>query len=123
MLQSNSLILGTPSYGDGQLPGVVTGVKDGSWEEFLPQLMEADFTSKCIALYGLGNQNKYPDRFGDSLFTLYTALQTRGALIAGSWSADGYQFEQSKAMVDDRFVGMMLDQHNQGLLTEQRIAA
>ena len=73
MLQYNSLILGTPSYGDGDLPGKTTGVVDGSWEEFLPQLEGADLSGKRIAIYGLGNQGfpaaGRPDeqdvRFGD----------------------------------------------------------
>ena len=123
MLQYDALILGTPSYGEGQLPGIDTGVKDGSWEEFLPQLAEADLHGKRIALYGLGNQEKYSDRFSDSLFTLYKQLQASGAQIVGGWSTEGYCFNQSKAVVDGEFVGLVLDQNNQALLTEGRIDA
>ena len=34
----DALIVGTPTYGIDQLPGMSTGIKAGSWEEFLPQL-------------------------------------------------------------------------------------
>ena len=105
LLKYDALILGTPSYGEGDLPGVETGVKDGSWQEFLPKLMKADLSAKRIALYGLGNQDKYPERFADSLFTLYTLLKACGAQIVGPWSTEGYTFEQSKAVFDNLLIG------------------
>jgi flavodoxin I len=121
MLQYDSLILGTPSYGEGQLPGISTGVKAGSWEEFLPQLDGVDLTGKRIALYGLGNQDKYADRFANSLFALYEKLTSLGADIIGAWPVNGYTFEHSKSVVDGQFVGLILDQNNQAMLTEERI--
>jgi len=36
------LILGTPTYGEGQLPGLSTGNATESWEEFLPTLTTHD---------------------------------------------------------------------------------
>lgn len=123
MLKYDALILGTPSYGEGVLPGVETGVKDGSWQEFLPQLAQADLSAKRIAVYGLGNQDKYPERFADSLFALYSELKARGAQIVGGWSTEGYQFTTSRAVIGDHFVGLVLDQHNQAMLSEQRMDA
>jgi len=123
LLKYDALILGTPSYGEGDLPGVETGVKDGSWQEFMPKLAQADLSGKRIALYGLGNQDKYPERFADSLYTLYTQLQACGAQIVGGWSTEGYQFDQSKAVVDGKFVGLVLDQNNQALLSDERMDA
>jgi len=121
LLEYDSLILGTPSYGEGQLPGVETGVKDGSWEEFVPKLSELDMTGKVIALYGLGNQEKYPDRFADSLYKLYQTFSHCGAAIIGDWPIDDYNFEKSKSIVDGRFVGLVIDNNSQGLLTEYRL--
>jgi flavodoxin I len=121
MLKYDALILGTPTYGDGTVPSVETGVKDGSWQEFLPQLMKADLSGKRIALYGLGNQEKYPERFASGLFDLYSALKARGAQIVGSWSTEGYEFQASRAVVDGQFVGLVLDQNYQALLSEERM--
>lgn len=122
LLQYDALILGTPSYGDGQVPGISTGVKQGSWEEFFPQLARMDFTGKRIALYGLGNQDKYGGRFASGLFQLYEAFKSAGAEIVGSWPTDGYEFEYSKSVVDGRFVGLVLDQNNQAVQTDQRMS-
>jgi flavodoxin I len=33
-----ALILSTPTYGDGVLPGQYNGTKEASWAEFLPRL-------------------------------------------------------------------------------------
>ena len=121
MLIYDALILGTPTYGEGQLPGKSTKVATGSWEEFLPQLKPGDLAGKVVAIYGLGDQDKYKDRFANGLYYLYSHLVQCGATIIGHWNTDGYQFEQSKAVVDGKFVGLVLDQSNQRLLTDERI--
>jgi flavodoxin I len=36
-------------------------------EEFLPQLVDVDFSGKTVALFGLGNQDKSPDEFVDAM--------------------------------------------------------
>ena len=122
LLQYDSLILGTPTYAEGQLPGLSTNVKDGSWEEFLPLLAKEDLSGKCIAIYGLGDQVKYTASFSDSLFYLYDAITKAGAEIIGAWPTDGYEFESSKSVVDGQFVGLIIDQLNQPLLTEEKIS-
>jgi flavodoxin I len=121
LLQYDALIMGTPSYGEGDLPGVATGVKDGSWQEFVPRLANADMSGKIVALYGLGNQEKYPERFASSLYHLYELFSNCGATIIGDWSTDGYEFSHSSSVVDGRFVGLVIDNNSQGLLTEERL--
>lgn len=121
MLRYDTLILGTPSYGEGRLPGKSTGIAAGSWEEFLPQLEGKDLSGKLVAFYGLGNQEKYPERFADAMVQLYEQFAARGAEVVGAWSTEGYEFESSKSVVDGRFVGLVLDQNSQRLLTEERV--
>jgi flavodoxin I len=121
LLKYKLLILGTPTYGDGTVPGKSTGVVAGSWEEFLPQLEHVDLSDKIIALYGLGNQDKYPQRFADGLMQLYAALKKQGATLIGSWSVEGYTFEESKSVVDNRFVGLVVDHAFQSMQTDERI--
>lgn len=121
LLQHEALILGTPTYGEGTVPGVSTGVKNGSWEEFFVQLQDIDLSGKKVALYGLGNQEKYPQRFADGLYHLYEVICRSGATLVGQWGTEGYEFEQSKAVVDGRFVGLVIDNNSQGLLTESRL--
>ena len=117
------LIFGTPTLGGGQLPGLSTDCMGGGWEEFLPQLKDVDFSGKTVAIFGLGNQDKYPDEFADAMGELYHFVIARGAKVVGAWPADDYDFISSKALVNDEFVGLVLDQENQKLLTDARLEA
>ncbi len=122
-LQYDALILGTPTYGYDQLPGTDTGIQAGSWAEFLPLLADADLSGKCVALYGLGDQEKYSERFVDSMIFLYRFFSEKGAQLVGDWDTEGYSFTRSQAVVDGRFVGLVIDQQTQSLLTEERLDA
>jgi flavodoxin I len=115
------LILGTPTLGEGLLPGLSAECENESWEEFLPQLEDQDFTGKTIAIYGLGDQVGYTDEFVDAMMEIYDFFTEKGAKIVGAWPTDGYEFEHSEAILDDQFVGLALDLDNQQNLTEERI--
>ena len=125
MLRYDALILGTPSYGIGEIPGHgASGCFEPNWAEFLDQMpANPDFTGKRIAFFGLGAQERYADRFCSSLFALYEKFKSWGAEIIGDWPIDGYTFEQSAAVVDGRFVGLVIDQRTQGMFTDERIDA
>jgi flavodoxin I len=123
MLVYDTLILGSPTYGEGQLPGLSTGNATDSWEEFLPTLAGRDFSGKKVAIYGLGNQKSYPAEFVDAVFYLYEQFKQCGATIIGEWATEGYHFKASKAVVDGYFVGLALDQENQKELTPDRLDA
>ena len=123
MLLYDVLILGTPTYGEGVLPGLSTGNATESWEEFLPTLAGQDFSGKKVAIYGLGNQKSYPSEFVDALFYLYEQFEQCHATLIGKWATDGYEFKASKAVVNDQFVGLVLDQENQKDLTPDRLNA
>ncbi|HCC28822.1 MAG TPA: flavodoxin, partial [Marinilabiliales bacterium] len=43
-----NFILGVPTWFDGELPNY--------WDEFIPELEEADLKGKTFALYGAGDQ-------------------------------------------------------------------
>lgn len=121
MLQYDALILGTPSYGVGDIPGLSAGCLERSWEEFLPLLATADLTGRRIAMFGLGAQERYTERFASSLIALYQVFAGLGAEMMGEWPIDGYSFEHSASVVDGRFVGLVIDQRTQGMLTEERL--
>ncbi|WP_370978156.1 flavodoxin [Agaribacterium sp. ZY112] len=117
------LILGTPTLGSGELPGLSSDCETESWEEFLGKIEDLDFTGKTVALFGLGDQVGYPDEFVDAMMEIYDFVEERGANIVGAWPTDGYEFEHSESVLDDKFVGLALDQDNQSALTEERLAA
>lgn len=110
----NALIFGTPTLGDGELPETL--------EAFLPGLEEVDFSGKTVALFGLGDQEGYPDEFVDALGILYKKFKKMGVKPIGAWPTDGYEFAKSKAVIDGEFVGLVIDQDNQEDLTDERVA-
>lgn len=117
------LILGAPTYGDGDLPGLATGLAQESWAEFLPRLAGLDMRHQNVALFGLGEQEKYGHEFVDALILLHDAVVACGARLIGAWPTAGYSFKASQAVVDGRFVGLALDPVGQPALTEVRIDA
>ena len=124
MLACDALILGTPSYGVGQIPGASAGCLEPNWEEFLARLPAGTrFDGKCIAFFGLGAQERYSERFCSSLRRLHDTFVALGAEVVGSWPTEGYTFEQSAAVVDGRFVGLVIDQRTQGMHTDARLDA
>lgn len=123
LLQYNALILGTPSYGVGDIPGLSAGCLERNWEEFLATFGSPDLSAKRIAFFGLGAQERYSERFASSLIALYQIFENLGAEMIGDWSAEGYTFEHSASLVDGRFVGLVIDQRTQGMETEARLKA
>lgn len=123
LLAFDSLILGTPTYGKGVLPGKANRNTEASWFEFVPQLSDTDLTGRKVALYGLGDQESYPEHFVDGLRDLYDTVAAAGADIVGTWDASDYEFTTSRAVVDGCFVGLVIDNHLQHLKTDDRIDA
>jgi len=122
LLAYDVLILGSPTYGDGELPGLTAGTSTESWEEFMPNLVGADFSGKSIALYGLGDQVGYPGNFVDAMGIIYDAFADCGASFVGFTGTEGYEYDSSKAILDGKFVGLVLDEDNQKELTDIRLA-
>ncbi|WP_310494397.1 flavodoxin [Dechloromonas sp.] len=120
-LAYDALIVGSPTLGDGELPGQSVGLSQPSWEEFLPQLAGADLSGKTIAIFGLGDQKKYAEEFVDAIGLIHDAVVARGARVVGRWPTSGYEFTTSQAVDGDEFLGLALDQHHQPLLTEERV--
>ena len=113
-LSFTNLILGVPTWFDGELPNY--------WDEFVPALEDLNLKGKTIAIYGLGNQVEYPENFGDAVGILATLVQDRGAKLIGYTAIDGYSYESSKAEVDGKFLGLILDQETQPRLSKDRIS-
>lgn len=110
----DNFILSAPTWFDGELPNY--------WDEFIPELEEMDLKNKTFAVFGLGDQKGYPENFCDAIGILVEVLESCGANIVGKIPAQGYIFESSRAQRGDIFVGLPLDQENQGRLTNDRVA-
>ncbi len=120
--QHQLLVIGSPTYGEGELPGKSTGNMTESWEEFLPKMAGADLGGIKVALYGLGDQEKYSRSFANAVRYIHDQFIDCGAEIVGHWEIDdNYQFKASKAAIDGRFVGLILDEDNQKELSGDRL--
>ena len=106
------LILGTPTWGVGEM--------QDDWEDFAEILEKANLKGKKIALFGLGDQDTYPDSFADGVGMLYNKIKDK-ATIVGKWPKNGYQFHESEAVRDNYFVGLIIDQENQAGKTNERL--
>jgi flavodoxin I len=104
------------------LPGLAAGCESESWGEFIDQLADANLSGKIVALYGLGDQQGYPDNFASALRPLYDAVVGCGAQVVGEWPGDGYDFPFPPRW-RGKFVGLVLDQDNQFDLTDERVAS
>ena len=106
-------ILGSATWFEGELPN--------HWDEFLPSIEDTDFSNKKIALFGLGDQIKYPLFFGDALGRLVDFFEPKGAKLVGLFPTKDFTFDESYALRGNKFVGLMLDFENQENKNEERI--
>ncbi len=114
-IKYDNLILGVPTWFDGELPIY--------WDEFIPAIEELDLSEKKVAIFGNGNQVDYPENFGDAVGVMAEILENQGAKIVGLTSTTEYKFESSNALREDKFVGLILDFENQNKQTEKRISS
>ncbi len=112
-LSFDQLILGVPTWFDGELPNY--------WDEFVPALEDMPLKGKKVAIYGLADQVGYPENFADGIGIMARLLASRGAEIVAYTANENYTYESSAALDGDQFMGLVLDQENQARLSKKRI--
>jgi len=113
--QYDVLILGSSTWSLGEL--------QDDWEGFIDSIQKADLQGKTVALFGLGDAESYPDTFCDAVGILYETLQDKGCTFIGDVARDNYTYDATKAEVDGRLVGLLLDEENESDKTEERLQA
>ena len=98
MQEYDILILGISTWDFGEL--------QEDWESRWEDIADVNLEGRIIALFGMGDQ-----------------LVPKGVKLVGYWPNEGYEFDASKALIDDgrHFVGLALDDANQYDQTESRI--
>jgi flavodoxin I len=111
----DKFILGIPTWYDGEL--------QSDWEDYFEEFKTIDFKGKIIALLGLGDQIGYDEWFCDGIGILAEVIIKNGGQIIGfTEKDDSYEFEDSKALVnDDTLYGLAIDEDNQPELTQERL--
>ncbi len=107
------LIFGTSTWSNGEAQ------KD--WKEALKKINKDILKGKLVALFGLGDSAMFPDQFASGVRDLYNFVVECGANVIGYWKKEGYHFNFSKALVWDKFCGLIIDQDNESNLTVQRV--
>ncbi len=108
-----NLVIASPTWNIGEL--------QSDWEGFFDELDSIDFKGKKVAYFGTGDQIGYADNFQDAMGILEEKISNLGGTTVGHWSTDGYDFTESKAVKNGKFIGLALDDDNQAELTEERI--
>ena len=112
-LAYDNYILGVSTWFDGELPNY--------WDEFGPAMEDLNLKQKNFAIFGLGDQVNYPENFVDAVGILAGMIENSGGKIVGLTSSKEYKFEHSKALRDEKLLGLAIDTKNQSPLTIPRI--
>jgi flavodoxin II len=109
------LVLGISTWDFGEL--------QEDWEGLWDDIDDIDLDGKVVALFGLGDQIGYTEWFMDALGMLHEKAVVQGAATIGYWPNQGYEFEKSLALTQDRshFLGLALDDESQYEQSQQRI--
>lgn len=110
-----ALILGTSTWGDGEL--------QDDWYDGIKVLKGMDLSGKTVALFGCGDSESYADTFCDGMGILFNDLRDSGCRFIGAVSDADYTYCSSAAVTDGNFVGLAIDETNEGDKTEERITA
>jgi len=110
--QYYNFIFGTSTWGLGEM--------QEDWENFADKLGAMDFSSKKIALFGVGDQKTWTDSFVNGMGMLHHRIPAKENII-GFTSPEGYDFDISLAVKNGQFIGLAIDEVNQPELTDVRI--
>ncbi|PXY02072.1 flavodoxin [Marinifilum breve] len=113
LIKYDNLILGTSTWGAGDL--------QDDWEDFISEIDNANLSEKVVGLFGLGDGCNNGDTFVGGMAQIYNVVKDSDCKIVGSVDIESYEFEESDAVVDGKFIGLALDEENQGDLSEERI--
>lgn len=108
----DNIILASPTYGMGDL--------QDDWAGCYDELTGMDFSGKVVALIGVGDAAIFGGNYVEAMKHFYDAVSPKGAKIVGAMSTDGYSFEASEAVMDDKFMGLAIDAaFDEGEMTEK----
>ena len=110
----STILMGVPTWYIGEL--------QSDWDYFFSDFEKIDFTGIKTTYFGLGDQLGYPDSFVYGIGILAKVVLKNGGEVFGSWSTEGYDFDESLGVnPDGDFYGLVVDDDNQHEMTEERI--
>jgi flavodoxin I len=112
---ADNILLGTSTWGAGDM--------QDDWYDGVATVKSVDLSGKKVAIFGCGDSASYSDTFCGGMKEVYDAAVEAGATVVGAVSTEGYEFDDSDAVVDGKFVGLALDDVNEDDKTADRIDA
>jgi len=115
----DGIIAGAPTWhtgADEQRSGT-------SWDDLLEEITGLDLNGKPVAIFGCGDSAGYSDNFCDAIEEMYSTFKAAGAKMIGSVDASDYEYDDSKSVVDGKFLGLATDEDNESEKTEDRAKA
>ncbi|MBW6535425.1 MAG: flavodoxin [Mariniphaga sp.] len=91
------------------------------WANFLPEIGKTRYEGKALAIFGLGDHVTYAATFVDHIGLLGRELMENGATLVGQVSTEGYEFDDSEAVIDGEFIGLPVDEDFEPELTDERV--
>lgn len=118
LAEYDGLVVGAPTWNTG-----ADSERSGTaWDNLLDDIKGLDLSGKKVAVFGLGDSLSYGDYFCDAMEEIYTLFKGTGATMVGHWPTEGYQHEDSKALLDEgTFCGLALDEDNEDDQTLPRV--
>jgi len=114
----DKIIFGISTVGKDTWDSSYTNV---DWGKFLPEISKTRYEGKTIAIFGLGDHVTYAPTFVDHIAVLAKDLIKNGAELVGLVPADNYEYQESKAVVDGKFLGLPVDEDFEPELTDERV--
>ena len=96
-----ALILGTSTWGDGEL--------QDDWPGFLDKLGKEDLSGRRVALFGCGDAGIYSDTFCDAMAEIRDGLASTGCTFVGGFDAEEYPGCGSRLCQDGEAIGWAVD--------------
>lgn len=107
------ILFGSSTMGFGDL--------QDDWEDYIDKVKDADLSGKKVALFGCGDSSSYSDTFGDAIGKIYEVIKDKDCQVIGQVKTEGYTFDDSEAVIDNKFIGLLIDNDNESDLTNDRI--
>jgi len=94
---------------------------NNDWGIFMPEIGKTHYENKTVAIFGLGDHVTYAATFVDHIALLANQLIENGAVLTGKVPESDYEYNESEAVVDGKFLGLPIDEDFEPELTDERL--